>query len=234
MTLYFPHASPLGCAIVLDDERIHRSLIDAARVICATVGKSGHRIAYDSEDPHPPIVRWASQSDSNIRWVIDHFIALGSEYAHRTGRVHFALGTDAGDYAEYAQGAPSPFVFVDEARSTARRLDFTGRKDIHTAYRMYLRALWRDAHREPEWTNRGEPYWIDDSLPDPHHYDVVDKSRLTMRARYLVGGRQVGESGVIDCPRCGDDLHWACLDDKNYLEIHCEDPDCIQLEEIKR
>ena len=233
MVLFIPHPDPIECAVVLDDRRIHSTLIDAARIICAVMGKSGKRVAYDDSEPHPAVVQWASKSDSNIRWVIDHFIALGSEYAHRTGQVHFALGTDAGEHVEYAQGAPSPFQFIDEARSQRRRLDFTGRRVVHTGYRMFLRALWRDSLREPTWTNRGPPYWLDDSVPDPHNFDVVDKNLLTMRARYLLGGVALGTSGEIDCPRCGSTLSWECPSNDNYAEFYCEDDDCIQLEEIK-
>ena len=234
MTLYFPHTDPTECALVLDDKRVHKSLVATARVICAVLGKRGRRTTYYGGSPHPPLVQWASKSDRNTRWVIDHFIALGSEYKHRTGQTHPASGTNAGNYVEYAQGAPSPFVFIDETYSKARRLDFRGRKDVHHANRMFLRALWRDAYRPPKWTKRGEPPWADDSIPDPNHYGTIDKNLLTMRARYLIGGRRVGESGVINCPRCGDDLHWACVEDKNYVELHCEDLDCIHLEEIKK
>ena len=231
MSLFFPHASPLECAVVLDDKRVHSSLVETAHIIRAVIGTKGWRSTYHDGDPYSPPVIWASQSDSNIRWVIDHRLALGIEYKLRTGRVHSTRGTTNDNHVEYAQGSPSPSLFIDEAHSPVRRLDFTGRKDVHTAYRMYLRALWRDCYRPPRWTNRGEPHWLDDSIPDNHHYGVIDKNRLTMRARFLVGFANVGDSGVIDCPRCGSEMTWDCPDNYNYVKIHCEDPDCIHLEE---
>lgn len=221
MQLFVTDPDPQMCAIALDDKRVIKITLEVAQMI-STVSGIGYRPTHEDH----PLTHWVKK---NLGWACSHYIALASEYSHRTGNCHASLERIADFAYSHRDSQPPAFGFFNYARNRKRGLDFSWVRDVHQAYRMYLRGRWMNDLRKPKWTNRTPPAWLDigEGMGS-------DGQLLAMRARRMIGFATNGTHGHIPCPQCGDIIEWYCIGPANYVELRCITDDCVHFKEVLR
>lgn len=163
MNIFVSYECPIRSARVLDDVRLNKMVLELAQMLCtalrswgATHGVDGVDLYRSTHANHPCNV-WVREADGNWAWSYMHFKALAEEYNRRTGKVH-GVWTKAKGWrlpAMFKQVRPKKLKvgrtpFANCAANSAIDLSFKHEKDVHVAYRKYLRARWRRDTRPPK------------------------------------------------------------------------------------
>lgn len=152
MQIFATHSDPIYCALVLDDKRLNKQVLECAQIL-STIFPTAPG-AYKPTHAHHPITKWARR---NASWVYRYALACVAEVAHRTGHVHKCFPAFLARLS--APSARTPRSFVNVARRRDLGLDFTLVPNVHLAYRAYLAHRWHTDKRPPRWTNRERPWW---------------------------------------------------------------------------
>lgn len=168
MNLFVTDPNPLSCAIVLDDRRLIKAVLETTQLISTVVG-----CGYRPTHPNHPVTLWVGQGIRtsqalpylpNLAWTFAHLHALNREYCYRFGKTHKSmehwptllraaknLGMEMGRAAQ-------PAKFQNSARNAAQGLDFT-HLPVPQSYREYLSAKWDRFDKNPKWTKAKPPEW---------------------------------------------------------------------------
>lgn len=163
MNIFVSYPCPVKSAVVLDDLRLFKLLIEQAQLLCtalriwgATHGVDGVAL-YGSTHANHPCSVWVRASKENWIWTYRHFRALTREYTRRTGKVHGVwLKAQGWDLPKvFRQVVPKDLSdeltpFANCAANSSLGLDFKHEKDVHVAYRRYLTARWKRDKRPPK------------------------------------------------------------------------------------
>lgn len=155
MNIFCTSKSPILSAKYLDDKRIVKMCTESGQILATALhckGVSGLPIkpTHESMD----VVKWASISRQNYKWLLRHFVALLHEKRKRYPNnpphkyeKHIKL------FREHADKLPrfmlTPFVNYTVNKSLG--LDFRHITDVHTAYQTYLNERWDTDKRTPTW-----------------------------------------------------------------------------------
>ena len=169
MNIFVTDESPYKSARVLPDKHIVKMPLETCQmlsIVCSD--KWGHGYGtIPKADGNPyatdkgafrnhPCTKWANETVSNARWLLQHGFALCEEYAARYGKVHTCFLTLlAADeiIPKVSLYDHTPFVFAgpDEYK-------YDTSIDIFTAYKMYIASKpWvkdnylRLPHHKPDW-----------------------------------------------------------------------------------
>lgn len=178
------HYDPRIAAMDMDDKRVSKMVLESAQMYCTITGDQTYRPVHQNN----PTTRWAT---SNLGWLIEWHHSLAGEYYFRSGKTHKSF-LDVGQYMRgpalrriphFRNGARSSRKFPD-----GREIDFTDIKDPHLAYRYYLRSRMMFDTKQPVWTRRPPPWWLDElnttDRPMIHSWDVWPRS--TRPVKWLV------------------------------------------------
>lgn len=103
MNIFFSCTAPDACAVVLDDSRVIKMILETAQILCTVFQEWGHTFPvtpdgvstaggitpYRPTHVNHPCTRWAAHPDrNNYVWLWAHLTALCDEYTHRYGREH--------------------------------------------------------------------------------------------------------------------------------------------------
>ena len=164
MNIFVTDPDPVKSAQVLPDKHIVKMPLETCRMLSIVASKEwGHdfgqlpkkgggfyKTSRGGFRNHPCTI-WAQ---TYFRWLIQHGLALCSEYTHRYGKVHTCQYT-----IEYADNlfpdSPTPKSFV---RAMYDEFKYDTTIDTLTAYKRYIAAKpWvkdnylRDPSRKPNW-----------------------------------------------------------------------------------
>jgi hypothetical protein len=168
MNIFASDKSPIISAQNLDDKRVGKLIIETAQMLCNAAEFFNIEIhaPYTLSKSHKnhPCALWTHKNKQNFIWLIEHYVALSSEWEYRRGKVHGAsrfvqefAKIRARLIQENSFGEVS--IFVNAARNTAKQLDFRCVDNVNLAYRLYLSERWKTDIRKPVWTNRQKPEW---------------------------------------------------------------------------
>lgn len=166
MNIFTLSKHPRINARALDDKRLNKMILETAQIICTVINlDEGHQATpYKNSHVSHPITKWA-QSIDNTRWLYLLGIAYGEEIIYRKGRKHSCHLVLEGltfkwPYLTMIEPELEEGDFFNGARHMKIGLDFTHLPTFE-AYRHYLNAKWPNDKREPVWTRRNPPRWID-------------------------------------------------------------------------
>lgn len=157
MNIFASDDDPKIAAKNLDDKRVVKMALETAQMISAVA----HRYAiegpwYKLTHANHPCTKWAGDCYENLMWLVDHGIALCSEYEHRFGKKHKSLPVICAGFkfahdlsTPLPQGSRQPFANCTPYKSTPSV----------TAYRQYLNDKWQADRRPAKWTNSSPPLW---------------------------------------------------------------------------
>lgn len=154
MNIFATYKSPIDSAKVLDDKRVIKMVLESAQMLSTAMHVLGVPGApYRKTHENHPCAVWCRQNQCNYLWLLDHFLALCSEYSRRYHRVHkcqqyYEVFAKAGYYVP--DGSPTPFPNCTK---------FKDIEDVHKAYRAALVDKWKNDKRPPKWTNSKPPIW---------------------------------------------------------------------------
>lgn len=173
MNIFATSDDPAKCAQALDDSRLRKMVTETAQLLSAAVRETdgGDHTAdglklYKRPPSGQELVRWASRTRANYRWLVAHGQAMAEECRHRFGKVPVSaevIWKCALLWQRVDEGPLEPFV--NRARNLSEELDYSAMADVHRAYRLYLCHRWARAIKrsrrpaESTWTRRGPPVW---------------------------------------------------------------------------
>jgi hypothetical protein len=171
MNIFVTSPSALIASRDLDDVRLRKMILETAQM-CATAFREGWNIntTYKSSHKNHPCNVWARKTPANLYWLIDYGLLLHEEYKFRwPGKTHKSghelkeldrVYIDCFEDLHSCEETP----FANCARRTDQGIDFTHIPNVHEAYRLYLNARWALDKRQPKWTRRGPPDWLEETL----------------------------------------------------------------------
>ena len=130
MNIFVLDEDPRQASKYLDDVRIPKMCVETAQMLASAVIRHGAQpedmpltqkgTPYKGGYHHHPCTVWAGDSRSNFIWLINHGIAICSEYTHRFGKVHACQGPilhmqamidfiPQGRLTDFAQAMPDEF-----------------------------------------------------------------------------------------------------------------------------
>lgn len=153
MNIFASDACPVRSAVVLDDQRLIKMILESAQMLGTVFNEAGVEHPYRLSAGHAnhPCTVWVRTSFGNVEWLMSHVCALELEYQRRFGQSHRSFRTLPEAFDRFcaittqrtAQTPP-----VNAARNRSLNLDFT-MYEVHYAYQLYLKTRWELS--SPRW-----------------------------------------------------------------------------------
>lgn len=153
MNIFSTYSDPEKSAIVLDDIRANKLILESAQMLSTAIRWHGggddtiYRIAH----PHHPCSLWTRRSRANFDWLVRHARALISQqgnYHHKC----FPIIKQCEKHADVIPDGPLT-PFANCAKNNKLGLDFTW-LPVHEAYRNYLWYRWEEDTIRLSWNKR--------------------------------------------------------------------------------
>jgi hypothetical protein len=139
-------------------------ILESAQLLCTALRLNGatHLAKYKKTHENHPSNVWARQTRSNYMWLYYHLEALCTEYTFRYGKIHAtaALLHDLKQGASFIPDGPLT-TFANCAARSDMGLDKKWMTDPIIAYRYYLIYRWLADKKQPKWTSRHRPSFVD-------------------------------------------------------------------------
>lgn len=155
MNIFAFHPDPWQSALWLDDVRKNKMILETAQLLSTAININtpGHDLpTYKTAYLNHPCAKWARKSEGNFRWLTEYFGALIQQKngTHKSSSLLKVFQEYKGDFALEGQT-----TFANCARNLSIGVDFTHIKDVHQAYRMYIKERWKRDTIILSW-NHGE------------------------------------------------------------------------------
>lgn len=155
MNIFVTDYCPVVSAQNLDDKRVVKMTLESAQMLSTALHLHNSSWApYKINHKNHPCTIWARTTRSNYDWLLNHFIALCTEYQVRYGKDHACSELIAG-FVNNAdcipEGPLTPFenctIYKDES-------------DVIRAYRRFMEHKWDELDvRPPTWKVGLRPKW---------------------------------------------------------------------------
>ena len=170
MNLFVTSEDPVECAMVLDDKRVGKMLMEACQMMSLALKRHDPLAELDVRPDgltagtaysNHPATLWVGENIANYIWTWKHANALAGEYFFRFEK-HHASGNRLNVLWTQRDCLPAGVLlpFYNGARNLGLGADFTC-YDPPRSYRSYLRFRWVNDKRPPVWTKRGQPSWAE-------------------------------------------------------------------------
>jgi hypothetical protein len=152
VNIFVTSPDPRASALVLDDLRLNKMIVESCQILCTVLHLSG-RGSLDLYKPayiRHPVVLWTASDARHYTWLVHHLEALFEERVFRLGSAEHRSLRLLPLLTQYVEDLTPPEVFVN----------CTPYKDVpsvHLAYQMTLRDKWQQDRRSPAWSKRGPP-----------------------------------------------------------------------------
>lgn len=153
MNIFASDACPIRSAVVLDDKRLVKMILESAQMLGTIFNEAGVEHPYRLSAGHAnhPCTVWVRTSFGNVEWLMSHVCALELEYQRRFNRSHRSFRTLPEAFDRYCVITTHRTALTRPVNAARRRdlnLDFT-HMPVHDAYRAYLTARWELS--SPTW-----------------------------------------------------------------------------------
>ena len=154
MNIFMTSPDPKACAVVMDDRRLIKMVLETAQLLSSVYRLSVvlDNWAYKLTHRNHPCAVWARDSRANFDWLVAHGIELANEYANRYGRRHRSLAVIL-----HCRDKADQLTFPD----TGYRFDCSGQTvgNVFANYQACMIAKWQDDGPLARWTNAERPDW---------------------------------------------------------------------------
>jgi Pyrimidine dimer DNA glycosylase len=166
MNIFATDNCPEKSAQALDNLRINKMIIESAQML-STVARSN---GFPSKDclfkaawHHHPCTMWAGASRKNFQWLVDHTIALATEWNLRGFKYHSAEWLPhvcQSDLDDCLNLMTTPSNQGLGLTPFANCTPYKGVRDPVDAYRYTMADKWSFDVSAPRWGLRGSPVWL--------------------------------------------------------------------------
>lgn len=152
MQIFASDPSPYISAIVLDNARLGKMIIEAGQILSSVWGGP-----YKATHTNHPAMKWCRDDWRNYNWLLWHYYSLSTEWFDRFGKHHgasrwYKFFTDMLE--------KNGIIYYKETEITHINMtDFKHIPDVYEAYKQALISKWDNDKRAPKWTNREKPDW---------------------------------------------------------------------------
>ena len=152
MNIFMTSPDPSACAVVMDDRRLIKMVLETAQLLSSAYRLQGlgDNWAYKVTHQNHPCAVWCRDSKANLLWLCAHGIELANEYAYRYGKRHKSL-----DVILQARTSADLLSYPE----TGYRFDCSGQAvgNVFDNYRACMLAKWDDDGLLARWTKRERP-----------------------------------------------------------------------------
>lgn len=150
MNIFVTSPCPIQSANFMDDKRATKMALESAQMLCTALNLNSVKTPYKTAHPNHPCTVWVTKSRNNFLWLWEHGMALCKRYTRTYGKIH-ACEKVFNEIKHLNVFLPDTDMteFVNCARNQSQGVDYTGEKDIHVAYQLYLNDRWDNDKREP-------------------------------------------------------------------------------------
>lgn len=160
MNIFATDQDPIKSALWLDDVRANKMILESAQMLSTAIrvlDQSDHPIYKPTHSKHPCTL-WAWASRENFDWLCEHMEGLLSRKPnHKSG---FVLDYARGWVHNSHFSQISRTQFANCARNLEVGVDFSEEKNVHTAYRKYMKARWKRDTIRLSWDTGEKPEWM--------------------------------------------------------------------------
>lgn len=147
MNIFVTHFNPAKCAVVLDDKRVVKMVLESAQLLCTAlwINSSYLAIPYKPTHVNHPCSIWVRSNGTNYLWLVSHFEALLVEYRTRYGKEHACQ-----KHLDFFKRNYHLFPFDKPSEGY---VNCTPYKDmgVYEAYKLTLIQKWTSDKRKPTW-----------------------------------------------------------------------------------
>jgi hypothetical protein len=158
MNIFVTDKDALSCAIMLDNKRLNKMIVESAQLLSTTANTHGCSTTYKPTHRNHPCTLWAGKTRSNYLWLLGLLQEMYKEYTYRFDKVHacsrlidelighsYSIGSEGDQLTEWANCS----MFKDS-------------KSVEMAYRATMAIKWTTLDKNPTWTKRGQPDWYEE------------------------------------------------------------------------
>jgi hypothetical protein len=175
MQIYYTDSDSARCAANLPDALTNKILIEVAQILCTVCHKHGIDAPYKPTHENHPFVKWASESDSNWKWLKKYGLKIGEQFeiaynkpkgfGHKTIDVIWYLDTPYLSEKDFSE----PPIALSPSTPNIAGIILSGyclNVPIEILYKNYLKLKVNNWKREGKckrlytWTNRPTPDFI--------------------------------------------------------------------------
>ncbi len=89
MNIFVTNTCPIKSAIILDDKRLIKMVLETTQLLSTTLTILGSKKApYKPTHKNHPCTLWVKESKGNYLWLLNHLKSLATEYTKRYNKVH--------------------------------------------------------------------------------------------------------------------------------------------------
>ncbi len=137
MNIFVLDRDPIVAASMMCDKHVVKMILETAQMLCAAGIAKGYDMPYGATHTRHPCTLWAGESKGNWDWLIEHGLALCSEYTLRYNKTHKSqsviehardmdIAFDKQELTPFAQAMPAQYK--NECAVTAYRAYYMGDK----------------------------------------------------------------------------------------------------------
>lgn len=145
MNIFVTDSCPIKSAQYLDNRRLIKMVLESAQLLSSAIilnnGKGFYKLTHKN---HPATV-WTRSSQSNAKWLLEHFKALCTEYTKRFNKVHKCqqyLNTIELELNNIPDKGLTPFCNITKFHN----------ENVFEAYKLYLQDKWNNDKIKPKWS----------------------------------------------------------------------------------
>lgn len=176
MNLFSFTPNPPTNAMVLDDARLIKMILESGQILCSALHLNARHIPPEHLDAipykpthiHHPVVQWAARGSDYMQYIYETMIALEEERQLRfpDRPVHATVMKlyDAGFLMSWVPSKTGDFHITKHIVSTHRQLPNCAANaslnldykhyPVYEAYQKYIYARWLSDIRKPKWTTQ--------------------------------------------------------------------------------
>lgn len=152
MNIFKSFDCPERCAIVLDDKRVIKMILESSQILSTVVHKINAELdaPYKSTHMNHPCTLWAGFSQGNFIWLNNHMKYLCSEYTRRYSKYH-VCSYHYDIYADLSYKLNfNSFDLTEHPNCTI----YKEIPNVNIAYKMALLTKWENDKRIPKWNRQ--------------------------------------------------------------------------------
>jgi len=108
MNIFYLHRDPYKAAEYQYNKHVVKMILESAQMLCTAHHHYNENtdVPYKKAHYNHPSTIWTRQNKNHYRWLLNHMIALGSEYTARYGKTHLSITKCLDTLSNYPLGIP--------------------------------------------------------------------------------------------------------------------------------
>lgn len=181
MQIFATFDDPKLCAIVLDDKRVCKMIVESAQIMSTVMHLKGSKKApYKKTHINHPCVLWTSTCPANFKWLFHHFEHLLIEYSNRFDNKKHKCGDLTTTFIDFMLWwRNKPTTYKVKFRTEFPNVTIFGiaseeayYENVNQLYRRHLIEKWYKDKRKPKWYGESITGTYEHFLENIQFYEV--------------------------------------------------------------